>query len=57
MTLSISEIEALPTRPGKALYIVTEDTGIHVIKNPKDIRKEVGDRPICSVNWMTLCTY
>lgn len=55
--LSISEIEALPTRPGKALYVVTEDTDIHIIKNPKDVRKEVGDRPICSVNWMTLCTY
>jgi hypothetical protein len=55
--LSISDIEALPTRPGKALYIVTDGSDVHVVKNPKDVRKEVGDSPIRSVNWMTLCTY
>ena len=55
--ISIYVIEALPTRPGKDLYIVTDGSDVHVIKNPKDARKEIGDKPICSVNWMTLCTY
>ena len=59
--VSISNIETLAERKNKVLLVQTEQivtpngiypSVIHLIKNPKQVREIVGDKLICSVQWM-----
>jgi hypothetical protein len=58
---TILAIEALTERDGKVLLVQTEaiitphgmyPPVMHIIKNPKKVREEVGDQLIRSVKWI-----